>query len=414
MLVHAADLHLGAPLKSLGRALEPAHAERLRRLAADSFSRLVGLTIDQGARALLLAGDVYDDADREVSAQLRFRRAMNDLRDAGVTVFIAHGNHDPVITSYVPATKLPDNVIVFGAGEIESHPLTLSDGSALTVSGVSFTSRSETENLAQRFGRLADSGVDPTRSIAVLHTNVGNSSAHGNYAPCSIADLDAAPVTYWALGHIHQRSVNPLGPFRWWAYPGNLQGRSTKPAECDAKGALVVPLVADGVGEPRFHACDAVRFARLDVDVTSAGDLGDVLDLIATGVAGEVDRAEDRPVVLRVRLTGRTRAQSQLIASDNLLGDAQAHTSGLIGDGAIIKVEVSTRVAVDRSRLLERGDLLSKVLDRLDELRGDPARCAEWTSTLDKKMLASLPAGVIDLEVLDEIERILVNEMVGE
>lgn len=384
IVVHAADLHLGAPLKALGGRTTEAKAQKLREMSARAFDRLVDLACHREASALVLAGDVYDGADREVGAQLRFAAGMERLCAAGVRVFIAHGNHDPVVASYRTARVLPDNVTVFPSGEVTVHEVDLPKGAPLQVAGISFGTQHETSNLAQRFHALASV---PHRCVAVLHANLEGLSGHDPYAPCSLADLENAPVGYWALGHIHQRSVQAFGAHRWWAYPGNLQGRSTKPAECGPKGALVVRVLPGGFAEPEFVACDTVRFVRLDVDVSAAERIGDVFDLVETALAQLVESAGDLPHVVRVRLTGQTSAHADISdASDQLTELARSEIGSLMGDGELLKVIDATGPKVDRGQALARGDLLAAVLEHIDALSADPSSVVDVAvAKLDQK-----------------------------
>lgn len=358
-MVHAADLHLGAPLQSLGARLGAERAAELRREAALAFDTLIDLTLRVDADLLVLAGDIYDQAEFEVAAQLRLARGLRRLTDAGVRVAMAHGNHDPLVTTFRPAAALPDDVIVFAPGEPQVHRLQLRSGHTVDLAGVSFDRQHEPTNLARRF---ADLPLDPRRSVGVLHTNVGSDPDHGDYAPCTVDDLAAAPIGYWALGHIHLRQTHPLGPGRWWAYPGNLQGRSTKPSECGPKGALVVPIMSDGFGEPEFHPCDRIRFTRLDVDVSAARDLGEALDLTTVELGEAAATTDGRPLVASVRLTGPTAAHDQLRDREDLVELLQEHgTSAAVGT-----VEIATRPLVPRPQLLERDDLLADLLRALD------------------------------------------------
>ena len=409
-VVHAADLHLGAPLDSLGTRIDAAKAQRLRDLSLGAFENLIDLVCDRQASALVLAGDVYDGAQREVSAQLRFARGMGRLNDLGIPVFIAHGNHDPIVANYRPAKDLPGNVTVFGPKVVQVHDVALANGSPLHIAGISFEVEHELHNLAQRFASLP---VAPERCIGVLHANLEGLSGHDPYAPCSPSDLELAPVAYWALGHVHLRTVGNFGPNRWYAYSGNLQGRSSKPAECGAKGALVVPITAVGVGEPEFVACDTVRFVRLDVDVSAAATIGDALELLETSLGAAVVGAEGRPLVARVRFTGATAAHAAISGEAAKLTElARDHLGGVLGDGELLKVEDATRPAIDRTQLLARGDLLSALLERLDALAGDDtslvdlvrddldAKTLKLLNTLsgrDESVRASLLAGVEQL-----------------
>ena len=75
-------------------------------------------------------------------------------------------------------------------------------------------------------------------AIGVLHANVGDREGHGPYAPCSLEDLRAARMDYWALGHIHQPEVLDHSPHT--AYAGCPQGLD--PTETGERGCWLVTL----------------------------------------------------------------------------------------------------------------------------------------------------------------------------
>ncbi|HTN99916.1 MAG TPA: DNA repair exonuclease, partial [Microthrixaceae bacterium] len=373
--VHAADLHLGAPLASLDSRLSPDKAENIRRLSASSFDRLIQMTIDNGAAFIAIAGDVYDSAAREVSAQLRLHRGLERLHDEGIQTFIVHGNHDPVAGVYEPARRLPESVTVFEPGRVQSHRVELGDGSWAEVAGISYEKRAETKNLASMFATLRSEANSAL--IGLLHTNLGDAPGHGSYAPCSLADLNDSEVDYWALGHIHQRSVTRSGS-KWVAYSGNLQGRSSKSSELGAKGALVVPVSSGQVGEPSFVACDGVRFDRRTVDVSATSDYGQAMDLMAQAAEESLAGAEGRPVLLSFELVGSTPIHDLLSRqSDDLVNDCREEFGSAMGAGEIMKVHVSTRNEVGVEQLLQRQDLLSAVLRHFLAAPRDPAGISE-------------------------------------
>ena len=73
--VHAADLHLDSPFTGI-RETAPQVADVLRRATFDAYDRLIQLCIDRRAGALLVAGDIFDSADRSLTAQIRFVRGL--------------------------------------------------------------------------------------------------------------------------------------------------------------------------------------------------------------------------------------------------------------------------------------------------------------------------------------------------
>ena len=361
VFLHAADLHLGAPLQSLGTRVSPEVRDRALALVRRAFENLVDLAIAEEVAFVVLAGDVYDSADRDPAARRRVLLGLRRLTEAGIPVFIAHGNHDP-LTAAALAAELPEGVAVFPTDAVRSFPVELPDGVTVTVAGISYERADDSRRLVEQFAEVTGSSI-----VGVLHTNVGGASAHGNYAPSSVAELEASPVHYWALGHIHDRSVNST-PRGWWAYPGNLQGRSTKATECGAKGVLLVDVGADGrFAEPRFVACDALRFERVTVDLSAVTDITHVADHVLAAVDEAVSAADGRPLFVRLELTGPTAVALELDEHwEPTVVALHDEAAASLGAGAVVKVERSYRPAIDLVAERGRETLLGKVLQRLD------------------------------------------------
>ena len=91
--VHAADLHLDSPLRGLSR-YEGAPVAEVRGATRRALENLVQLCLDENARFLLLAGDLYDGEWRDYSTGLFFGHQMARLRETGTRVIWIRGNHD--------------------------------------------------------------------------------------------------------------------------------------------------------------------------------------------------------------------------------------------------------------------------------------------------------------------------------
>src|SRR5659263_433463 len=85
--IHAADLHLDTPFEGVA-GMSGDVAERLRDASLEAFDGVVRLAVDRRAVFVLLAGDLYDGAERGVRAQLRFLRGLEVLSAAGIPVFV--------------------------------------------------------------------------------------------------------------------------------------------------------------------------------------------------------------------------------------------------------------------------------------------------------------------------------------
>jgi DNA repair exonuclease SbcCD nuclease subunit len=369
--LHAADLHLGAPLKSLGTRVDEPTIGRITQRVNTAFDRLVGVAVDEQVDFVVLAGDVYDMADRDPGARIRMLRGLTRLNDEGIKVFIVHGNHDPLLRD-VGTGSLPDNVVVFPAGRAEQHVVPMRNGAEVVVAGTSYGRKEEADSLVPLFADLRGRTI-----VGVLHTNVGGDDQHGNYAPTSVAELESSPVHYWALGHIHLRSVNRTAK-GWWAYPGNLQGRSTKASECGPKGVLLVEVDADGtVLEPRFVDCAPVRFQRIEVPVDELHDVESVHLAAIASLHDAVAASEGVPLLVRLELTGTTPADLSALRDRESTGWAsfesafREEAADVLGDGALVAMRTSCRPRLDLAHERESATLLGAVLRSLDTAGAD-------------------------------------------
>jgi len=372
--LHAADLHLGSPLKSLGDVVSEDVRQRVLARAKAALNNLVATARREKVDFVVLAGDVYDQAERDPAAERRFLLALRDLDAAGIPVFIAHGNHDPLVEGMNMAA-LPESVVVFPAGQITSHTVTMSNGAEVVVAGVSYGSTKEPSDLVPLF-----SGLSGRTVVGVLHTNVGGNSQHGNYAPSTVEGLSDAPVHYWALGHIHDQMINQT-PRGWWAYPGNLQGRHAKTTECGPKGVLIVEVTDDGqVLKPRPVTCAEVRFERVTVDVSDVSSAAEVNDAVNDALADVLATADGAMVMARVELTGATEldvlwsnSRSNSHTSwPGLVEELCAEAAGVLGGGAVTKVVSSCIPRIDLDAERERNTLLGIVLRDLDQRALEP------------------------------------------
>ena len=403
--VHASDLHLDLALGELGWIPEET-AKHLENLAKKAWHSLCDLTIEQEATFLVLAGDIYHKGVGLVGTQQRFYQGLAELVEKDIQVFIAHGNHDPLIGSPTFFRDPPNGVEVFPAEGPKTFPVKLRSGGFAHVSGMSFSSRKDLRNLAEFFHGLE---IPPGPHVAVLHANLDGDPDHDPYAPCKKAHLEAADVDYWALGHIHLRSDPPidLGPGRYAAYSGNNQGRTFKESECHPKGALVVPIDGDQVGIPEFVECDEVRFVREVVKVDHEDSIGTVVAKIESSAATTGQSAGHRPVVWRLELTGRftdpSALRTELYARDEdeyVLDDLP----GLLNGGGLAELIFN----VDNYKTDDELDDFTRAT--LDQLTGSPKRLL----LLLKELEADLHTSVKSVVELDDAEIETIVRQAGE
>jgi len=304
--LHAADLHLDTPFSGVGRYPDHVRAV-LQEASLAAFDDLIQVAIDRNVAFCVFAGDIYDGAERGMRAQRRFRDGLARLAEHGIDSFVAHGNHDPVHEGWSAGLTWPDAVTFFPADTPSSHEVLVDGQLAAIVHGVSFGTQHEHANLAVRFKR----DPRPVFQVGVLHANVDGDASHARYAECTTADLTGIGLHYWALGHIHQRSARSVDA-TWIVYPGNLQGRSPRPSEHGAKGAVIVAVDGAGAGataaEPEFVALDRVRFATVDLDPATFAELRTITELEDTLHSAALEAmaaADGRSLMVRSTVRGR-------------------------------------------------------------------------------------------------------------
>jgi DNA repair exonuclease SbcCD nuclease subunit len=203
--VHAADLHLDSPFR--GIPTTSGLLSLFQQATFRAFSRVVDLCLREHVAFLVLAGDLFDVKDRSVRARLGLRRELNRLHEAGIATFIVHGNHDP-LSGARGTLELPASVKVLGS-EWEEAEVRREGQLLCRVQGISYAEAEVRENLSARFRRTA-----PDFTVGLLHTNVGGAEGHANYAPCTVEELSARGLDYWALGHVHTRAEYTSTPGR--------------------------------------------------------------------------------------------------------------------------------------------------------------------------------------------------------
>ncbi len=396
--VHAADLHIDSPFRGIGQ-VNSTVGQRLRESTYEAYRNLVRLCLDEKVDFLVIAGDVYDGADRSIRAQIRFRDGLRELADAGIQTFVVHGNHDP-LDGWQPSVEWPQLVAIFHA-EVEWRQATRDGRPIAQVAGVSYPTREVTENLSRRFTPPPDSDLF---SIGLLHCNLGGNAAHDNYAPCTVDDLKAAGIDYWALGHVHTRDLIQSASVTI-AYPGNSQGRH--PNESGARGCYLVDVAADGRASPEFRPLDVVRWERIEISIAEIATFDELASAAGRALRETQETAGGRDVVCRIVLTGRGPLHDEVVRGDaveallDVLRPADAPVSPWIW---VERIADRTRPDLDLGQAETQDDFLANCLRRAKELQPDEIETllAEVYSGRRDRLPKPSNAGLATGDLVDE------------
>lgn len=306
--IHAADLHVDSPFRGLSE-VPPSLREALLASTFAAVERLTETAIASKADFVVIAGDLYDAADRSLRAQLALQREWKKLHAAGVGLFVIHGNHDH-LSGARANLEWPPSVKIFGSRDVECVPAYRKDGElAAYIYGMSYGARAVTDNIAARYKPRPDGPYH----IALLHGNVDGDAAHDPYAPCTLGQLAGAGFNYWALGHVHDRRV--LHTYPHIVYAGNTQARHSR--ESGAKGCYIVDVTSSNETSLTFVALDTVRWMEAEASIEgllTEQALFDKLEqvLLETGAA----EGGGRHLMIKLMLTGRGVMHKRLVDSD--------------------------------------------------------------------------------------------------
>lgn len=384
--IHAADIHLDSPLRSLAlRNLEL--ATLIGNATRRAFEKIIDLALSERVNALLIAGDLYDGEQTSMKTARFLAEQLRRLDQAGIDVFVIRGNHD-AMSKITKELILPERVQIFDR-KASAITVTAPDHDQPVVfHGLSFAKPHAQDSLLPQYALPVAGAIN----IGLMHTSLNGAEGHDLYAPVSVGDLQSHGFHYWALGHIHKRAVYmPTSEYNSTVVmAGNPQGRDIN--EAGAKSVTLVTIDDSGIVHTEERLTSIAQFERVHVDASTCEDWRSVIQAVheALEIKREVTASEH--LVARLHVTGSTALAWQLRRDQDLLFTEAEDKASQIGDCWIEKLEIDCtplRKIVQSSAMLTADPL--QELGRLicDELAASPvfqSGLAEQMDTLVKKL----------------------------
>lgn len=209
--LHISDLHLGKQLCGFS----------LREEQAFMLQGIVAAAENEGADAVLIAGDIYDKSAPSSDAMSLFSDFLSELSKKDIPVYIISGNHDSAqrISYFSDIIKgsgiyvsekfegtLQQHTVEDAFGKLHIHLLPFIK--PVNVRG--FFPEEEPETYADAVAAvLHHSAIDPSeRNVLICHQFITGSQKSGSEA-MSVGGLENIPSSlfdafdYVAMGHIH-------------------------------------------------------------------------------------------------------------------------------------------------------------------------------------------------------------------
>jgi len=364
-LLAAGDIHLGRASTRLPDAMP---IDRAR--ARDAWEALVELAIGDGVDLLLLTGDVTDQDNRFWEAVGPLERGLDQLHQAGVDVYAVAGNHDHQTLPRLAKTVGTEKLRLLGEGGQWQRRTIERDGRArLTLDGWSFPAEHVDRSPLIDYAPSADA---PAPVLGMVHGDLDVTGSR--YAPLASAELHAAKVDGWLLGHIHQPSLDAAPGRPFVLYPGSPQ--ALDPGEPGAHGAWRIDVTEGRVGEPRFVPLSTVRYEALEISLEGVDERDEfdraVYQRIREAAEPLVAASGERLACLslRARLVGRTALCAALpkLVAPLREGLADLQVGSALLDLERVTLEASPRIEMEPLRRDDRSALgeLARLIGQLE------------------------------------------------
>ena len=323
-LLAVGDMHLGrVPV-----ALPPGLVDAARSLGPETaWQRCIEKAISLEVEAVLLAGDVVDRERDFFTGYASLKSGIERLLEHDIRVIAVAGNHDTEVLPRL-ADALPGLELLGRGGEWENVEL-----SAGNVIGWSFPERRVARSPLATF----PAAISTRPCLGLLHCD--RDQAESAYAPVRSAELEAAPVDAWLLGHVHQPDLMPdllashdenvrqnrrhvvdLG-----GYLGSVS--ALRASETGARGPWLIEVDGQRV-EARQIALAPLAYDALDLDTSALEQPGDLDGAMLAAGQRQIARRIERDALpdalgLRFRLIGEHPAALELAETGRRTLDQQ-------------------------------------------------------------------------------------------
>jgi exonuclease SbcD len=381
--IHCADIHLDTPLQGLAQ-YPGAPVNEIRNATRRAFEKILNSAISEKVDFVIIAGDLYDTGLKSFESALFFNREMARLKDAGIDVYLVHGNHDAA-SKLIKQLRPPGNVKIFRASEPQTM---LNKELRVAIHGQSFATPEVTEDLAAKY----PPPVPNFFNIGILHTNLAGISEHANYAPCSLQTLKNKGYQYWALGHVHNGQILCTDPYI--VFPGNIQGRHGK--EQGEKSCELVTVSDTGTISIEKIFTSVVPWVEAEIDAAGCQTSEEVYENLRTALGVLLSGAQERVTAVRLRIVGATDAHSELNRDPEQARNEAISIANECGNGLlwIERLQIATLPRLDRNALLKRDDPIGEIVRIVAALRQDPTSLVSWEAIAE--LQNKLPTGVAD------------------
>lgn len=283
-LLVSADTHLGSPIRSVALR-NPELGARLKQASRDTFVEMIDLALAERVDALVLAGDIFDNAYPDLKSRAFLIAQLARAAGSGVPTVLIRGNHDALLDHRAHGALGPDIHLLH------------KDAPSVEIGGAAFHGLSfEAAHVAQSFLPNYPPPLLNKHNIGLMHTSLDGAQGHDPYAPCSEQSLMAHGFDLWCLGHIHAPFERVDGPVLA-VMPGIPQPRHFGERH---GGTVTLVTLGDAAPHCERRAVGRLGFCTCAVDLSACVDQQEVLSRLRTGFMSAQKPGRDMAARLEV------------------------------------------------------------------------------------------------------------------
>lgn len=211
-IIHCADLHLDSKLTA-NLSKEQAKERRVELL--QTYERMVNYASEQGVRAIIIAGDMFDT--NRVSVLARNTVIGTITNHPEIDFYYLKGNHD-LNSALEILEEPPGNLKMFG-DVWHTYVVNPDTNHSIMINGVELEQckrDSIYDSLVLEYDKF---------NIVVLHGQEFMYNVKDKVEIINLGALRNKGIDYLALGHIHTYKKQELDKRGIYCYPGCLEGR---------------------------------------------------------------------------------------------------------------------------------------------------------------------------------------------
>ena len=252
--VHIADVHFDMPMLSFKGNRELIKKRRIEQKQA--FRDVIQFVKKEKVEFLFISGDLFEQKYVEKSTIEYIISNFGLISDTNI--FIAPGNHDPLIKNSPYSTfDWPSNVTIFNS---EYGMISFDD---VDIYGIGFNDYEFSSN------EIANTKIENEDKINILVTHGTLNGADGKYH--DIKEKDLNKFDYVALGHIHEKKVDDSRII----YPGSLISCGF---DEEGKHGFVKGEITKEKCDLEFVPLDYKEFEKIKLDISNYSNIHEVME----------------------------------------------------------------------------------------------------------------------------------------